>query len=239
MPARRIVMIVAAALVLGAAVGGQVSGQAEALLQKAIQAETVDGNLKAAITLYEQAVAAAGSNRPVAARALVQMGQCYEKLGSVEAQKAYQRVVRDFADQAEPLKLARSRLAALTPATARESGIVTRQVWSGPEVDFSGRPSPTAVTCPIHTERGTWQSGNSPRGRRGSLRRTLPCRRRRDGPARPSSRPMAARWSTNGAVGQLRCACLLSMVPRRESCSRRNAIGGLCRATGLRTAAPS
>ena len=70
------------------------------------------------------------------------MGQCYEKLGSVEAQKAYQRVVRDFADQAEPLKLARTRLTALTPATARESGIVTRQVWSGPEVEFSGRPSP-------------------------------------------------------------------------------------------------
>ena len=142
MPARRIVMIVAAALVLGAAVGGQVSGQADALLQKAIQAETVDGNLKAAITLYEQAVAAAGSNRPVAARALVEIGQCYEKLGSVEAQKAYQRVVRDFADQAEPLKLARTRLVALTRATARESGIVTRQVWSGPEVEFSGRPSP-------------------------------------------------------------------------------------------------
>src|SRR5512136_178597 len=141
MPARRMVMIVAAALVLGAAVGGQVSGKAEALLQKAVQAETVDGNLKAAIGLYEQAVAAAGSNRTVAARALVQMGQCYEKLGSVEAQKAYQRVVRDFADQADPLKLARSRLAVLTPATARESGIVSRQVWSGPEVDFSGRPS--------------------------------------------------------------------------------------------------
>jgi Tol biopolymer transport system component len=118
-----------------------VSGQAEALLQKAIQAETVDGNLKAAIGLYEQAVAAAGSNRSVAARALVQMGQCHEKLGSAEAQKAYQRVVRDFADQAEPLKLARSRLAALTLATAEGSGIVTRQVWSGPDVDFSGRPS--------------------------------------------------------------------------------------------------
>jgi Tol biopolymer transport system component len=142
MPTRRKVMIVAAALVLGAAVGAQVSGQAEALLQKAIQAETVDGNLKAAIGLYEQAVAAAGSNRSVAARALVQMGECYEKLGSVEAQKAYQRVVQDFADQAEPLKLARSRLAALTLASAGESGIVTRQVWSGRDVEFSGRPSP-------------------------------------------------------------------------------------------------
>ena len=142
MPARRMVMIVAAALALGAAASGQVSGQAEALLQKAIQAETVDGNLKAAIGLYEQAVAAAGSNRPVAARALVQIGQCYEKLGSVEAQKAYQRVVQDFADQAEPLKLARTRLAALTPATARESGIVSRQVWSGPEVSLEVAVSP-------------------------------------------------------------------------------------------------
>jgi Tol biopolymer transport system component len=137
------VMIVAAALVLGAAAGGQVSGQAEALLQKAIQAETVDGNLKAAIGLYEQAVAAAGSNRPVAARALVQMGQCYEKLGSVEAQKAYQRVVQDFADQADPLKLARARLAALTAAPREASSLpAIRLLWSGPGADFGGAPSP-------------------------------------------------------------------------------------------------
>jgi len=136
MPARRMVMIVAAALALGAAAGGQVSGQAETLLQKAIQAETVDGNLKAAIGLYEQAVAAAGSNRPVAARALVQMGQCYEKLGSAEARKAYQRVVRDFGDQAEPLKAARTRLAALVKAT--EAGAAAPRFR---RLEIPGKPS--------------------------------------------------------------------------------------------------
>jgi Tol biopolymer transport system component len=142
MPARQSVIIVAAAVILGAAAARQVSGQAEVLFQKAIQAETVDGDLKTAIGLYEQAVAAAGSDRALAAKALVQMGQCYEKLGSTEARKAYQRVVHDFADQVASLELARARLAALAPEPASDSAIVTRQVWSDPDVDSTGRPSP-------------------------------------------------------------------------------------------------
>jgi Tol biopolymer transport system component len=41
------------------------------------------------------------------------MGICYEKLGQKEAQAAYQRILRDFADQAEIVAQARVRLAAL------------------------------------------------------------------------------------------------------------------------------
>jgi Tol biopolymer transport system component len=48
------------------------------------------------------------------------MGRCYEKLGMTEARKAYERLVRDYADQSEQVKLAQTRLAALSatgPAT--------------------------------------------------------------------------------------------------------------------------
>jgi Tol biopolymer transport system component len=58
------------------------------------------------------------------------MGQSYEKLGEAqakEARAAYQRVVRDFADQAEIVAQARARLAALGGPGAG-GGLVTRRV---------------------------------------------------------------------------------------------------------------
>ena len=74
----------AMALLIPLAAGPQ-GGQQEILLQKAIQKETVDGDLNAAISMYRQILANPGENRAVAAKALLQIGRCYEKLGSLEA----------------------------------------------------------------------------------------------------------------------------------------------------------
>lgn len=116
----------------------------EVLLQSAIQKETVDGDLKAAIELYKEVVTKAGGNHAVAAKALVQMGQCYEKLGNAEAQKAYERVLRDYADQRELAMEARTRLSAMSHAagSASAAAMTARRVWAGPEVDGDGAPSP-------------------------------------------------------------------------------------------------
>ena len=142
MPTRLKAMVVAAALVLGSAAAVQMSGQAEALLQKAIQAETVDGDLKAAIALYEKAVAAAGSNRSLAAKALVQMGDCYDKMGHAGARKAYERVVRDYPDQASEVALARQKLAGLAEG-ARElaSRPVFRKITIPGKISFEAQLS--------------------------------------------------------------------------------------------------
>jgi len=111
---------------------------AEVALQAAFKAETVDGDLKGAIALYRKL--AAGGNRAVAAKALVRMGQCYEKLGDAEARAAYDRVVREFADQKEPVAAAQARLAALdSPASV--PALVARRVWTGPGVNTEGAPS--------------------------------------------------------------------------------------------------
>ena len=91
----------------------QKDSRAEVLLRSAIDKETVDGDLKAAIEIYRKAIASAGANRAVAAKALVRMGQCYEKLGDTEARKAYERVVREFGDQKDLAETASARLAAL------------------------------------------------------------------------------------------------------------------------------
>jgi Tol biopolymer transport system component len=124
-------MVLAWAAVLAASFAlAQKSDQAEVLLKAAANKELVDGDLNAAIELYKKVVAQPGASRAAVAKALVQMGQCYEKLGDAqarEARKAYERVVRDFADQAEIVAQARVRLAALGgPGGA--GGLVTRRV---------------------------------------------------------------------------------------------------------------
>ncbi len=119
-------MTMGALLLLGAQRGDQADRQ----LQSAINKEIVEGDLRGAIEQYKKI--AQGGNRAVAAKALVRMGQCYEKLGDVEARKAYERVLRDYTDQPEPARLARERLAALGGANGRSSsGVVVRRVGSG------------------------------------------------------------------------------------------------------------
>ena len=74
------------------------------------------GDYPAALRLFEQI--AKGSDRNLAARSLLYAGLCYEKLGKREAQNAYERLIRDFADQSGLVTAARARLAALTPPEA-------------------------------------------------------------------------------------------------------------------------
>ena len=117
--------------------------EAEVLLQAAVHVELVEGDLERAIQLYQEIVAKNGNNHAVAAAALVNLGRSYEKLGSSEARRAYERVLRDYVDQREQVAVARARLAALRrpTRTAAPSGVVVRQVWAGPGVDAYGAPS--------------------------------------------------------------------------------------------------
>lgn len=118
--------------------------KAEVALRAAMEKESVAGDLKAAIEEYRKiATSYAKSNRAIAARALLRMGQCYEKLGDAEARKAYERLVMEFADQAEPARAARERLAALGLGTAAKGTEMTiRRVWAGPDANGEGGPSP-------------------------------------------------------------------------------------------------
>jgi len=114
----------------------------EVQFQRAVQLETVEGNLSAAIDLYKQVIRSNGNNRTVAAKALLRLGGCYEKQGDVEASKAYEQLLRDYADQTESATEARTRLAALRKPAGIDSGPVTRRVWAEPKTDFFGRVSP-------------------------------------------------------------------------------------------------
>lgn len=131
-------------LLLGAAPAAQAQ-TADDLYQQALRKERTEGDLRAAIQLYEQVVR--GADRTLAARALLRIGEAYEKLGMTEAQRAYQRLVRDFAEQAEPVALARRRLSALESAAAASAAATVpalslRRVWHDPGVDIEGQPTP-------------------------------------------------------------------------------------------------
>jgi Tol biopolymer transport system component len=80
--------------------------------QKALSKERVEGSLAEAITLYQKAIDETRDDS-LAAKAQLRIGICYEKLGSQEAGKAYQRLIADYPAQKEEVALAKERLANL------------------------------------------------------------------------------------------------------------------------------
>lgn len=98
------------AMLTAAALPAQKPAESDLLFQAATHAELIEGNLEQAIRLYRELVSKHAGDRPLAARALVRMGACYQKLRKKEARDAYQRVLREYADQAEAVQIARSRL---------------------------------------------------------------------------------------------------------------------------------
>ena len=140
-----------ATMVLALAVAWTAAGvaqqTAEQRFQAALYQEEVQGNLQRAIALYEGILKDHAANRAVAARAQLHIGLCYETLGLTEAQRAYQRVIDEFADQSEAAGQARARLAALqAPAPVEGRGPVARRLLSGDDTDISNlltmMPSP-------------------------------------------------------------------------------------------------
>jgi hypothetical protein len=93
------------------------SPDASAQLESAIHREMVAGDLPGAIEQYRAVLAQSAKSRPIAARALFQLGQCLEKLGErKQAHAAYTRLSSEFADQPELVAQARARLAGWTDA---------------------------------------------------------------------------------------------------------------------------
>src|SRR6516165_1747945 len=80
------------------------------LYQRALVQEQAAGNLPQAIELYRQAAKESGSDRSLAARALIRAAESYEKLGQPDALELYTEVLRTYPEQREQVALAQSRL---------------------------------------------------------------------------------------------------------------------------------
>ena len=126
--------VLAAVVWAAAFAGAQKPASPEVALEAAAKKEMVDGDLRGAIAQYRAIIATYAADHAVAARALVRMGQCYEKLGDLEAgeaRKAYERVLRDYPDQKEAVSVARVRLGS-RESVQRAGTMSSRQVWTRP-----------------------------------------------------------------------------------------------------------
>ena len=73
---------------------------AQELYQRGLVQEQSQGNLQEAIKLYSQAAKTAGKDRSLAAKALLRVASCEEKLGhQAQATDAYAEVVRAYPEQ--------------------------------------------------------------------------------------------------------------------------------------------
>jgi Tol biopolymer transport system component len=86
------------------------------LFQKALLLERADGKLQEAIVLYQRIVKEF-QDESLAARAQLQIGVCYEKLGLQEARTAYQTVIDKYPRQQEEVKAAKERISQLAGAS--------------------------------------------------------------------------------------------------------------------------
>ena len=148
-----VVVVVLACAALWAGVGAQqkpaaapASTSADALLGAALHQEEVAGQLEAAIATYRKVLVAADATRAQKAKAQLRIGACYERLGNGEATKAYEAVLRDYADQTDAASQARARLAGLGvaggTATSLPGQFTLRELSAilPPRADASGSP---------------------------------------------------------------------------------------------------
>lgn len=90
-----------------------ISQTSSQLFQQAQLKENGEGDLNAAIELYTKIVEDETTDRSLRAKSLLHVGLCYEKLGNQEAQKAYQRLIKDYPGQKNEVAMAKERLAGL------------------------------------------------------------------------------------------------------------------------------
>jgi Tol biopolymer transport system component len=109
----------------------------EQKLQQGINLMESKGDLAKAMPLFEDA--ARSSDRAVAARALLYLGEAQERQSTEKARVTYERIVKEFGNQTETAAAAQKRLAAL--GGVRASGILAKRLLCSEcgdnEVDFS------------------------------------------------------------------------------------------------------
>lgn len=116
------------------------------LFQEALYMEEAEGDLEKAIELYLKILEQFPEEREVAVKAQLHIGLCYEKLGLGEAQEAFERVINNFPEQEDEVKIARQKLARLLKAKAliedKKTELTMQKVFTGINRDFVGTPSP-------------------------------------------------------------------------------------------------
>lgn len=111
------------------------------LFERGIYLQETRGDLEAAITIFQKIVKDFPKERETAARAQLQIGLCYEKLGLEGALKAYEDVISNYGEQKDVVAKARVLLSKLEQFDVKfkePEGIRIKQIWKKPYLDFLG-----------------------------------------------------------------------------------------------------
>ena len=117
---------------------GPASSDMEARLKAAQYREEVQGDLAGAIEEYGKL--GDGSDRAVAARALLALARAYQRLGNGQAQKVYERILKQFPEQKAAVAEAARARSQVSPVASSPRGDMA--VWTGDRVDLFGQVSP-------------------------------------------------------------------------------------------------
>jgi len=127
-------------------VSGQDYPEHKILFEKAKFTMETKGDLSGAIDLFSEIINKYPEEREYAAKSQLYIGLCYEKLGVKEAQKAYRKVVDNYPEQTEAVKLANEKLSLLLRAEAlagkEDKEFSIRRVKEGLDVGVLGAVSP-------------------------------------------------------------------------------------------------
>ncbi len=100
---------------------GSSQQSADDLYQSALLKKEAEGDLSGAIRLFQDIVTKFPRKRDIAAKAQLQIGLCYEKMGIQDAKRAFQSVVDKYPEQTREVALAKERLAKIAKALAEET----------------------------------------------------------------------------------------------------------------------
>ena len=119
---KRFVAISAFVLALALGVNFAAGQSGYDLYQQALENERAEGKLPEAIQLYQRIIKNFAKDRALTAKALLQLGICYQKQGNAEARKTFERLMRDYGDQTDIVAQARLRLDGLASEPSSQDG---------------------------------------------------------------------------------------------------------------------
>ena len=155
---------VALALLILAAVPVYAQQSAGILLQSGLYKEDVNGDLEAALKIYEQVMKEFPQDRPVAAKALLHIALCKEKLGQQEALGAYRKVVDQYPEQQAVVSAAKERITELSARAEKRAAVPTLEKVQIPtKIPSDAQLSPDGKNILFVSDKQLWIAPRSSR----------------------------------------------------------------------------
>ena len=141
---KQVTLFTVVVLLAGLLAPAVLAKSAAELLREGLYAEEVEGNLDAAIGIYQQIIADSSAPRNLVAQALYHQGSCQlKKRNEPEARAAFQKLVTDYSDQTELVEKVKPMLNEL--GNADPASLMPPEVIAYIEIGTPGRQVETIL----------------------------------------------------------------------------------------------